>query len=191
MTLKHLTLKLNDKLHRENTITSVNRVKLPGALIDGGLNFDYHVNQICKKASKRLHALSRVCKFIDRDKRKMLTKAFIISQLPYCPMVWMFQSRNNENRVNKIHETALKSFYECNPNLSFDELLVKDKSVSNHQGNLQFLATEILKVKDGIFTGLAEDIFQFVNKSYDLRNNSLLLRKRNRTVFYRIESLSS
>ena len=41
MTLKHLTLKLNDKLHRENTITSVNRVKLPGALIDGGLNFDY------------------------------------------------------------------------------------------------------------------------------------------------------
>ena len=28
-----------------------------------------------------------------------------------------------------------------------------------------------------------EDIFQFVNKPYDLRNNRVLLRKRNRTVF--------
>ena len=52
MTLKHLTLKLNDKLHRENTITSVNRVKLPGALIDGGLNFDYQWIKSVKKLVK-------------------------------------------------------------------------------------------------------------------------------------------
>ena len=37
----------------ENTIiSSVKRVKLPGVHIDGRLDFDYHVNQICKKASK-------------------------------------------------------------------------------------------------------------------------------------------
>ena len=75
--------------------------------------------------------------------------------------------------------------------LSFDELLIKDKSVSIHQRNLQFLATEFFKAKNGVSTGLTEDIFNFVNKPYDLRNNRMLLRKRKRTTFYGTESLSS
>ena len=34
-------------------ISSVKRVKLLGVHINGRLDFDYHVNQICKKASKK------------------------------------------------------------------------------------------------------------------------------------------
>ena len=176
----------------ENTIiSSVKRVKLLGVYIDGRLDFDYHVNQICKKASKKIHALSRVCKYMDQNKRRMLMKAFIISQFSYCPLVWMFHSRNTENRVNKIHERTLRLVYDDSPYLSFDGLLRKDKSVSIHQRNLQFLATEIFKVKNGLPTGLTENIFHFVNKPYDLQNNRILLRKRDRTVFYGTESLSS
>ena len=147
------------------------------------LDFDYHVKQICKKASKKIHALSGVCNYMDRNKWKMPMKAFIISQFSYCPLVWMFHSRNTKNRVNKIHERALRLVYDDSPYLSFDELLIKDKSVSIHQRNLQLLATEIFKVKNGVSTGLTEDIFHFVNKPYDLRNNRILFRKRNRTVF--------
>ena len=91
-------------------------------------------------------------------------KAFIILQFSYCPLVWMFHSRNSENRVSKIHERALRLVYDDSPYLSFDELLIKDKSVSIHQKNLQFLATEIVKVKNGMPTGLTKDIFHFVNK---------------------------
>ena len=40
-------------------------------------------------------------------------------------------------------------------------------------------------------TGLTEDIIQFLNKHYDLQNNSILLRKRNMTVFNETESLHS
>ena len=44
----------------------------------------------------------------------------------------------------------------------------------------------------GVSTGLAEDIFQFVDKPYDLRNNNILLKKINiyGTVFYATESFS-
>ena len=42
-------------------------------------------------------------------------------------------------------------------------LTIKDKSVSNHQKNLQFLPTEIFRVKNGVSTGLTEEIFQFVD----------------------------
>ena len=118
-------------------------------------------------------------------------KAFIIPQFSYCPLVWMFHRRNTENRVIKIHERALRLVYDDNPHLSFDELLIKDKSVRFHQRNLQLLGTEIFNVKNGVSTGLTKDVFHFVNKAYDLRNNRMLVRKRNMTVFYRTESLSS
>ena len=118
-------------------------------------------------------------------------KAFIISQFSYCPLVSMFHSRNAKNRVSKIHETALRLVYDDRPYLSFIELLIKNKSVSIHQRNLQLLATDIFKVKNGVSTGLTEDNFHFVNKPYHLRNNRILFRKRNRTVFYGTESLSS
>ena len=117
-------------------IFSVNRVKLLGVYVDIRLDFDYHVSQICKKASKKLQALSRVSKYMDINKRRMLMKAFIISQLSYCPLVLMFHSRNTENSVNKIHNRALRLVYDDNPYLSFDDLLIKDKLVSIHQGIL-------------------------------------------------------
>ena len=103
----------------------------------------------------------------------------------------MFRSRKTKNRVNKIHEKALTLVYDGSPYLSFDELLIKDKSVSIYQKHLQLLSTEIFKMKNGVSTGLTEDIFHLINKPYDLRNNRILFRKRNRTVFYGTESLSS
>ena len=50
----------------ENTIICrVKRVTLLAVHINGRLNFDYHVSQICKKASKKTHKLSWRCKYID------------------------------------------------------------------------------------------------------------------------------
>ena len=72
----------------------------------------------------------------------------------------MFHSRNIENRVNEIHERTLRFVDDNSPYLSFHQLLIKDKSASIHQRNLQFLANEIFKVKN-VSTGLHEDIFLF------------------------------
>ena len=113
----------------------------------------------------------------------MFIKTFVISQFSYCPLLWMFHSRNAKNRVDKIYERALRLVYHGNPCLSFDELLINNKSVSINERNLQFLGTEIFKAKSELSRRLTEDIFQFINKSYDLRNNRTLLGKRNRTVF--------
>ena len=89
------------ELQIENTIiSSVKRVKILGVHIDSIQDFDYHVNQICKKASKRIHALSKACKYMGQNKQRMVTKAFITSQFFYCLLVWRFHSRNTKNRVN-------------------------------------------------------------------------------------------
>ena len=49
----------------ETSLTSINRVKLLGIHNDRRLNFDYQVRQLCQKASKKLHTLTRICKYID------------------------------------------------------------------------------------------------------------------------------
>ena len=84
-------------------------VKLLGITIDNKLNFTEHVSNICK-VSMKLHALARISNFMCQQKLRTLLKAFIESQFSYCPLVWMFHSRTLNNRINKLHERALRLF---------------------------------------------------------------------------------
>ena len=72
-------------------------------------------------------------------------KAFIMSQFSYCPLVWMCHSRTLNNKINKLHERALRLVYDDRQS-TFEELLNIDKSVTIHHRNLQVLATELYKV---------------------------------------------
>ena len=100
-------------------------VKLLGVIIDNELHFDEHVSNICKKVSCKLHALVPISNL--KDKLSLIMKAFIESQFSYCPLIWMFHSRTMNNRINRLHERALRLVYK-NENLSFEELLEVDGS---------------------------------------------------------------
>ena len=124
-------------------VSSKQKVKLLRINLEARLNFDYHVNTLLNKANKKYHALARVCNYMNTNKRRVLMKAFITSQFSYCPLIWMFHSRTMNNRINALHEKALKLVYTIKPNFSFDDLLKEDKLVKIHQKNLQILAKEI------------------------------------------------
>ena len=68
-----------------------------------------------------LHS-QEVVNVLDLAKRKSLMKAFITSQFNYCRLIWMFHSRQSNNRINKIHERALRLVYKDNK-LTFNDLL--------------------------------------------------------------------
>ena len=68
------------------------------------------------------------------------------------------------NRINKIHKKALRLVYKDETNLSLDDFLQMDKSVSIHQRNLQIIATEIYKVRDNLGPEIMKGIFHFVQK---------------------------
>ena len=91
------------------------------------------------------------------------------------------------NRISKIHEKVLRLVYKDKTNLSLDDLLKKDKSVSIHQRNLQTLVIEIYKARNDLGPEIMKDIFHFVQKPYNLRNDSTLQR---RTVYFGTESIS-
>ena len=99
--------------------------------------------------------------------RRSIMKAFICSQFGYCPLVWMFHYGKMNNHINSLHERALRVVYR-DYNTTFSELLIKDKSVTIHQRNLQLLATEIFKTKNELNAKIMEEIFTFKNVGYNL-----------------------
>ena len=52
-------------------------------------------------------------------------KAYLASQFGYCPLVWMFYSRSLNNKINSLHERALRITY-SDRSSSFENLLKKE-----------------------------------------------------------------
>ena len=133
--------------------------KLLGITIDNDLKFDQHVSDICLKANRKLSALIRMSKFLTLDKRRIVFKAFVESQFQYCSLVWVFHSRTLNNRINRLHERALRTVYD-DYELSFQTLLNKDCSYIIHHKNIQRLAIEIYKmINDQICAPGFKDLF--------------------------------
>ena len=139
------------------SIENTNSQKLLGNKVDNKVIFDEHVSALCKEASNKLHALSRVSRYMTFKQRKIVMKAFISSQFGYCPLVWICHSRTQNNRVNKIHERALRLVYQDEIS-TFEDLLEKDKSFTIHERNVQGLGIELYKVA----WRLAPEITNFV-----------------------------
>ena len=94
--------------------------------------------------------------------------AFIASEFGYCQLVWMVHSRELNSQVNKLHERVLKK---CT--FSFTELLAKDNSTTIHNRNIQLLATELFKVKNGLSPPFINEIFvENAQHYYGLRNKT-------------------
>ena len=133
--------------------------KLLGVIIDRDMKFDEYVLIQCKKAVRKLCALGRVCTYLNLERRRSLMKAFIESQFAFYRLVWMFCSRSSNNRINQVHEGALRIV--CNDNSStFEDLLVKDNSVSTHHRNICLLTIALYKAKNDLSSQLMLELFQ-------------------------------
>ena len=141
------------------------------------------------KKSLKLHTPTRCAKFVSTEKRRLIFKAFIISQFSYCPLLWIFHTKQLNNLINSLHEKALGVTYQ-DRNSSFSELLNLNKSVSVHYRNIKYLLTEIDKVKMGLFPPIMNDIFSLSeNSSYNLSCSVTVNRRNIRTSKFGFETV--
>ena len=134
----HLLLSGNDssKITVGNeTISRSECEQLLGIKIDSHLNFKEHIESLCKKASQKINALSRLASSMNFEQKRLIMNSFVIHHLSYCPVLWMFHRRKLNAGIKRLYERALRVVYkDFDP--SFEELR-KDSSTALHQQNLQ------------------------------------------------------
>ena len=88
-------------------------------------------------------------------------------------------SRSNNNKIKHLHERCLRIVYQ-DKRSSYENLLVKDGTVSMHYRNIQALAIEMYKIKNDLSTEILSNIFT----QSDFQIPFV------RTVYHRTESIS-
>ena len=98
------------------------------------MNFKSHVSELCKKASQKVAALSRLSSYPHDSEKKLIFNSIIKLQFSYCPLVWMLYSKTSNNMINRLHERSLRTIlndYSSN----FNILLENNNDISNHHRN--------------------------------------------------------
>ena len=90
-------------------VKSRNEVKLLG-IIDDKWSFTTHIEDLCSTSSNRLQALAKIREFIPLEKVKRLSDAYIMSDLMYCPLIWMFCSKTQTILLAKPINVAYLSY---------------------------------------------------------------------------------
>ena len=81
-------------------------VKLLGIQIDSQVNFNMHINNICKSTAKQLNALIRLNCFLGIDEKKVLVNSFVLSNFNYCLLVWFISSTKSSKKNRKSSEKS-------------------------------------------------------------------------------------
>ena len=116
---KNLTFNLEG-----NQIECESKVYLLGDTIDFELNFNEHISNICKMASRQLNVLKRISKNLTKLGKVTIYYSFIMSYFNLCPLVLHFCGEVNTNKVENIQERALRFIYE-DYSITYEELLCK------------------------------------------------------------------
>ena len=198
-------MKLNtDKCHLmisghkyENTFANIgddiiweeNKVELLGITIDRQMNFESHRAKLIAKANNKLSVLTRMINFLDFPKRRILLKSFFESQFNYCSLAWMFHGRGTNNKINHLHERALRMVYN-EYEISFEELLLRDNSFTVHENNIKKLMVELYKVVNGLSSQIFCELFTKSNINNNLRVTSEFALPTIRTEHYGRNSLT-
>ena len=127
--------------------------KLLGMIIDNSFKFVSHVRNLCKNASRKVHALARISPYMSVTNKQTITilNTFFVSQFSYFLYAWICYSKTLNNRIKKALwkiERCLCVIYNDKKS-KFQKMLGVDKSVLIHYQYLQVLATEMYKVTKG------------------------------------------
>ena len=147
----------------QKEIKTLSKVKLLGIEIDEKINFNHHINKICKTASNQLNALIRLEHLLGFEERKVLLNTFVMSKFNYCSLVWNFSSAQSLSKIENLQKRALR-FLLKNYDSTCENLLEKSGYPNMNLSRQRTLCIEIYKTLNKLNPGYVNDIFKLRNK---------------------------
>ena len=98
-------IKENDKFNFENISQEVVILVFT---IDNKLFLDYRVKEICRKASQKTWAFSRISNYSGSKIKEILLTGMARSQFIYYPLNWVLSSRKSNNLIKKVHKRSIR-----------------------------------------------------------------------------------
>ena len=128
-----------------NEIESTEKLNLLGVTIDSKLNFNHHINNVCKKASQRIGVLMRLKNLIPTEAKLQLYKAAILPHLTYCHLTWHFCKASDRSKLERVQESGLRTVFKVKQSC-YEELLTKANIPSLYNRRLQDIAISCIKL---------------------------------------------
>ena len=122
--------------------------------IDKNLNFNFHIEKICKLVNNKTNALIRI------EQARKIAQAYILSQFNYCNLIWMFCSKSANHSIQRAHKRALRVTHQ-DFSATYPELLLQNGYFNIHQNNLFSLMCEVFKSLNNLNPIFMRDFFEF------------------------------
>ena len=171
------------------TLISEAAVTVLGVTIDDNLSFNEHISVCCTKAARQLNALARIAKYLDVRSHRMLYNSFIMSNFNYCPLVWHFCGKTNNQKLEKIQERALRILY-FDYTSTYDELLDKAGTNTLLINRLRLMALTVFKSINSLNPPCLNDIFSNKSVPYRMRDSCMIEQPKRRTITFGLRSFS-
>ena len=180
-----IQLDINDSV----SITSESSVKALGVFIDNRLTFNEHIKQSSMKAARQLNALSRISKFLNFKAKKLIFKSFVMSNFTYSPLVWHFCGKNNNAKLEKIQERALRIVCD-DRHAEYLDLIKRVDTTTMLQSRLNCILLEVFKSLKHLSPTYIQKMFSPKESCYSLRDSSILTQPKRNTTNYGLRTFS-
>ena len=171
------------------TLISEAAVTVLGVTIDDNLSFNEHISVCCTKAARQLNALARIAKYLDVRSRRTIYNSFIMSNFNYCPLVWHFCGKTNNQKLEKIQERALRILYDDYTS-TYDELIDKAGTNTLLINRLRLMALTVFKSIKSLNPPCLNDIFSKKSVPYRMRDSCIIEQPKRRTTTFGLRSFS-
>lgn len=92
------------------TLKLSNHENILGKIIENKPFFNGQINNVCKTVNKKIITLIRINPFLKQLKNRLLNFSFIISQISYSPLIWMFLSKKFYPKGKQHQQKIIKDY---------------------------------------------------------------------------------